>query len=169
MNYLPGIQASSRWYLHAQGSPYVLNPIPQNFSPELSLKQFQCWPFFILSRKIVEHFLVLCLPPPGDRWYVLGWYTRAVSTWILHNCCSAALCPTVSHERQCYLISLSLSPSQGVLPAAVISNSGMRSPVSLTCGTMSGAAICRISMRYWLPAFPLKSLCYIASCSSGIG
>lgn len=112
MNYLPGIQASSRWYLHAQGSPYVLNPIPQNFSPELSLKQFQCWPFFILSRKIVEHFLVLCLPPPGDRWYVLGWYTRAVSTWILHNCCSAALCPTVSHERQCYLISLSLSLSR---------------------------------------------------------
>ena len=39
----------------------------------LPVKQLQCWSngrrsLFVLSRKIVEHFLFLCLSPPGDRW-----------------------------------------------------------------------------------------------------
>ena len=60
------VQFSSRWLLCTREVPYALHPISQEFPAMLPLKQFQCWsdcrwPFLILSRKIIEHFLFLCL------------------------------------------------------------------------------------------------------------
>ena len=50
-------QFSPVWYVCTQEGPYVLYPISQRFP--------QRWPFHVLSRKIVKHFVFLCLSPPG--------------------------------------------------------------------------------------------------------
>ena len=50
-------QFNSVWYVCTQEGPYVFYPISQRFP--------QQWPFHILSRKIVKHFVFLCLSPPG--------------------------------------------------------------------------------------------------------
>ena len=88
-------QFSSRWYLHAQESPYIHHPSVPFWNSS------SCWsdkPFLILPRNVLNHFVYVCLRCVWCRQPILSSLPLPMPIFIGSRLSSRCSCPSANYS-----------------------------------------------------------------------